>query len=423
MVAGRLARALRQADWLDADRALAYGRLLWAAVLVFGLAAQGKILLAALSDPAGRPIASDFDPFWSGARLAVQGRPALAYDAGTIQRMENTGAQLGQRSFPYLYPPVWMLLCLPLGLLPYAVALMAFLVTGYAAFAACLRALLPRRWPLLSVLAFPAAVLNATIGQNGFVSATCFAGAALLLDRRPALGGACLGLLAYKPQLAIGVPVWLLLAGRWRALVFCAATAVSLVVLSWAVLGTEAWQGFCVAAPSIRAVLYNFEVWPKLISVFTAVRLLGGPAPLATVAQGAVGLCVLACVAAVACRRPGAQAETATMVAATMLFTPYLMDYDLVCLAVPMAWLAARATATGWYGWEKIVLAASLLMPLGARACNLVAGVPLAPPVLAALLAVVVARVVKEGKAFLSEEKKQKTLTSTVTELPTGARR
>ena len=149
--------ALRRADWLTADRARAYGTVLSVAVLIFGIAAQMKIFLPALSDPHWRPIASDFDPFWSGARLALQGHPALAYDMPAIRAVEAGGAQTSGALFYYLYPPVWMLLCLPFAALPYILALPTFLLAGYAAFTGCLRALLPRAWPLLPVLAFPAA--------------------------------------------------------------------------------------------------------------------------------------------------------------------------------------------------------------------------------------------------------------------------
>ena len=389
---------LRQADWLTADRARAYANVLSVAVLVFGIAAQARIFLPAWSDPHWRPLASDFDPFWSGAALALQGHPALAYDMPTIRAVEAGGAQTSGALFYYLYPPVWMLLCLPLAALPYILALPAFLLTGYAAFVAGLRALLPKGWPLLPVLAFPAAILNATIGQNGFVTASCFGGAMLLLERRPALAGACLGALAFKPQLAVCVPLALALAGRWRALAACATVAVALLVLSWLVLGTAAWRAFLAATPFIRSILHDPGIWPKLVSVFAGMRLLGASTTLATATQAACALAGLAAVAWVSWRRSGAGAEMAMLVAAAMLCTPYLMDYDMVCLAVPMAWLAARGAQSGWLGWEKMLLAACFVAPLAARTSNLVVGLPVMPPVLLGLLGGVVRRVRAEAR-------------------------
>ena len=221
----------------------------------------------------------------------------------------------------------------------------------------------------------------------------------LLLERRPGLAGACLGALAFKPQLAVGVPLALVLAGRWRALLTCAAVAVALPLLSWLVLGTVAWRGFFAAMPFIGSILHDPGIWPKLVSVFAGVRLGGGSPSVAAAAQGLCALAGLACVAWVAWRRPGAGAEMATLVAAAMLCTPYLMDYDLVCLAIPMAWVASRGAHGGWLNWEKIVLAACFIAPLGARGSNLVLGLSVMPPLLLALLWVIIHRVWCDARA------------------------
>ena len=388
----QLVATMRTANWLNAERARGYGRLLAAAVLIFGIAAQAKIFLPAFSDASARPLASDFNAFWSGARLALAGQPALAYDTAHIAAMENSAAQMHALLYPYLYPPVWMLLCLPFGALPYLVALPAFLLIGYAICVSALRAMLPARWPVLSVVAFPAAILNAAIGQNGFVTMSCFAGALLTLERQPWLAGACLGVLAFKPQLAIGVPVALLLSRRWAALAACVATATASVLASWAVLGTAAWRAFFAAIPFIGNILNDRGISSKLISVYAGIRLSGGSVRFAMTVQVILSLAALGCVAYVSIKRVGAAAQVATLVAATMLCTPYLMDYDLVCLGVPMAWLAAQGVCTGWRDWEKLTLAAAYVVPLVARLLNVTAGLPIAPLMLTALLAVIVRR-------------------------------
>jgi hypothetical protein len=385
--------ALRRADWLTEDRARAYQLMLGTGVLLLGAALMGELLWPALRDPHWRPVASDFDAFWSGALLAAQGHAALAYDETAIRAAEIVGAQpTGADFFPYLYPPVFLLLCLPLGLLPYLAAMAAFLAGGFAATAACLRRILPTVWPALSILAFPAAMMNAVIGQNGFVSATAFGAAMLWLETRPALAGACLGVFAFKPHLALCVPVALLAARRWAAALACAATACLLPLASWAALGSAAWRGFLGGGALLRAVLHSPQIWPKLVSTYGAVQVLHGGIATAAAVQAGASLLAIACVAAVCRRRPGAGPEVATLVSAAMLCTPYVMDYDLVCLGVPMAWLAAQGVRHGWRDWEKIVLAALYVYPLVARTLNLRAGLPLTPALLLALLALVCRR-------------------------------
>jgi hypothetical protein len=85
--------------------------------------------------------------------------------------------------------------------------------------------------------------------------------------------------------------------------------------------------------------------------------------------------------------------EGATLAAAACLITPFLLDYDLMLLGVPLAWVATEAEHSGYLPWEKMMLAIAFLLPLVARSLATWAHVPLAPLVLIALLGLVVRRV------------------------------
>jgi hypothetical protein len=395
-------RILRDADWLNADRAGSYMLVLGVALIVFMLGAFGNILKPALTDPQARPMAADFDAFWSGARLALHGQAAQAYDGAAIGQAEAVGAQLPQdKILPYLYPPVFLLLCLPLAAFPYLVAMPLFLGLGFVGNALQLRVLLPQRWAALPIWVLPGAVMNAVIGQNGFVSAAAFGGAMLLLESRPIAAGACLGLFAYKPHLALCIPLALAAARRFAAFLACAASAALLASASWLILGIGAWREFFAHAHVLRAVLASPEVWPKLVSVYAAIRLLHGGTGLAFAGQLIVSVVCLAAVAYVCAGRPGGRAEMATLIVAALLCTPYAMDYDLVCLGLPMAWLAGEAMRDGWRPWEKLALLACFVVPLFARGVNLGFGVPLAPFCLAGLLGCVVSRARARGLSAL----------------------
>jgi len=394
----RVYRHCRQADWLDAARATIYGRLLAATMLICALGMTGWLIADAAESPQGRPFITDFDAFWSGARLAAEGRPAEAYQARALMAMEKTGARIdGELYYPYMYPPVFMLITLPLAKLSYLWAMAAFVFGGYATLIVCLRLIIPYTWPLLSILALPAAVTNMMPGQNGFLSATCFAAAMLLLERWPVLAGMSLGVLVYKPHLALCVPVVLMAARRWTALVACGATAASLVLISWAVLGSAAWHGFFGSLRISTAMVQSVENGPKQLSFFGGVRLLTGSFDLSVGVQLAATLICLGAIAGLSARRPGARPEVAMMAAAACLCTPYIMDYDLVILAVPMAWLAAEAAPRGWRPWEKLALGLAYLLPLVARSASLYLNLPLAPPIITFLLIVILARIAAGG--------------------------
>jgi hypothetical protein len=379
---------LRRADWLTTGRLRTYAQLLAATMLVILLGMAVRLGAEAAADPRGRTAVTDFDAFWSGARLAAAGQAEAAYREPAISAMERRGARIEGRNYlPYLYPPVFLLLCLPLAALPYLAAMAAFLAGGYAVTAACLKRILPAGFPWLPVLAFPGAVMNAIIGQNGFVSATCFAGALLLLPRRPALSGACLGVFAFKPHLAIAVPLALAAARRWRAVFGCAAVAAGLALLSIAAFGLAPWLAFLQAFPVTRAALETHpEIWTKLVSIYGACRILHFGPGAALAVQGVVALLSLAALARICAARQDPALEMAALVVVALICTPYAMDYDLVCLGVPLAWFCREACRTGWRSWEKALLSAAYILPLAPRWLNIHAHLPVAPLAIAGML-------------------------------------
>lgn len=381
---------IRMDGWLSPSRARTYGRLLAIYSLLLGIVLTGIYIKGALDDPQGRPLSTDFNAYWSAACLALRGQSELAYNPPALHAEEAVGAQQPQH-LPFMYPPTFLLLCMKLGLLPYLPAVAVFVLGGYALAAATLRRIVPPGWTLLPFLGFPAAVLNAISTQNGSYSAACLGGAMLLLERRPALAGALLGGFIAKPQLGICIPVALAAARRWTALTACAATTGAIVLASWAVLGGNTWRAFAAFIPATRAISQSPNVWGSGVSVYAAARILGAGADWAYAYQGAAALTAILGLAWTCARRPGAGAEMAAMACAGLLCTPYLMDYDLVCLAAPMAWILREADG-GWRPWEKAVLQLAYAYPLAARALTISAGLPVTPLVMGAMLAVVLAR-------------------------------
>jgi hypothetical protein len=320
-------------------------------------------------DPSGLPGATDFLSFWTAGRFVWHGHAADAFDLTALRLAEDRTAVMQPNAvLAFFYPPPFLLLCLPFALLPYLAGFAAFVGAQTATLVLLLRRILPQSWGYLPVLAFPGLLLNAATGQNGFVSASCFAGALLLLERWPATAGAVLGLLVIKPHLALAVPIALLCARRWTALFSCAASAAAFVALSWLVLGTAAWVGFLHAAPDIRAALeLHEEDWAKLQSAFTTARLLGAPLAAAYAVQAVLALGVLGALAMACARRPGAGPETALLATAALLCTPHVLDYDLAVAGVPLAWLARDAARTGWRPWEKTGAGLVYLWPMLGR--------------------------------------------------------
>src|SRR5438874_1214094 len=74
-------------------------------------------------------------------------------------------------------------------------------------------------------------------GQNGFLTAALLVGGFGLLRRQPGFAGALLGVLTYKPQFWLLVPIALTAARQWRAFASAVIAAAVMALLSLAVLG------------------------------------------------------------------------------------------------------------------------------------------------------------------------------------------
>ena len=381
---------LRDATWLTADRVVAVGRVL----LVCWLGLLASIPWTIPTMQVGR----DFAAFWTAGRFALDGRALDAYaDPGRDALL----ALFGPGDYaPFFYPPTALLIWIPFALLPFVMAALCW-VTGTAiAYAAAIRAMLPGG-SLALTLAFPAVVVSGLYGQNSLLSGAIFGAAAVSLSRYPGLAGILLGCLAYKPQLAILVPVALASAGRWRAFLAAAATAMGLMLLSVFLFGVKTWMAFGAVLP--EAGSWNADGnagFAKYASPYAAVRLLGGSATSAWAVQGFSGVLAAVALVAMTRRRPGGAAEIAMLVVATGFCVPFAGQYDLVIFAVTGAWLVSEAIKTIWLPFERICLAVLYLSPLAiiAAAAN---GIPLAPAALILLAALVVRRILRFPSAGL----------------------
>jgi hypothetical protein len=112
-------RSLGDCAWLDAARARAYARILLAVTLI---GAVGWIALSSGGlDRQAKPIGTDFVGFYTASRLALDGRPNLAYNVGVHWAAQRAlfDSKVGYTAF--FYPPPALLVCLPLALAPYFV--------------------------------------------------------------------------------------------------------------------------------------------------------------------------------------------------------------------------------------------------------------------------------------------------------------
>jgi Glycosyltransferase family 87 len=370
--------------WITAARVAAYPKL---ALAIYGVLA---VLWVALSrdfiDLEGKPLGADFITFYAASDLALHGRLAEAYDVARMASAEQAIVPASTQVFPWQYPPTFALLILPLAQLPYVVAFAVFMGATLALYLWLIHRILPDRRAMLAALAFTAAFVNAPGGQNGFLSTALLGGGLMLLETRPVAAGVLLGLLTYKPHLGLLVPLILAAGGYWRAIAAAALAALLFALAAWLAFGTESWQGFWshlpVAGDYLRA---GALPWDKMVSVFASARLLGAGVTLAGCLHASVAFAVAALCIQAWRRGGGLELRVALAAAGTALVSPFLYDYDLVLLAVPIALLAADGLRFGWMPGLRTVLVAAWVAPALGSSLARYAHLPLMPLVLLAV--------------------------------------
>ena len=384
-MAGEGIDILREARWLDGRRVRGYA-------LLIGLASLA--LLAVAWSQAQGPQGSDFLAFWGGGWAVILGFPEFAYDLAWQERTQTSAGFHGWYAF--VNPPPFLFLAAPFAALPYPAAWIAWVVLTYAAGAWVSVRAFPRLWPL--VLVFPGALIAAGHAQNGFVTGALLVGGVALLDRRPLVAGALLGALIVKPHLALLVPFWLAAGGRWRAFAAAAASSAGLLLLSWLAFGTNTMIGYVnswqASAAIMRAADADFLL--RMATPYAQVRLFAGETA-ALVVSGVIALAMLALVVLSGRRFGGdAMAGGALMLAATALASPYLFNYDLPFLVLPILWLVREGLRDGFRQWEKLLLVALWFAPYATRAAALPLGLNLMPLASALLVWLVWSRAARD---------------------------
>jgi arabinofuranan 3-O-arabinosyltransferase len=337
-------------------------------------------------DPDGLGIPTDFVNVWAAGRLVLDGHPALAYDWDIQKQVELA---LLRQDFPgyfaWHYPPPFLFVASLLAQFPYSVAFISWVSVSFVPYLAMMRAIVGRPFGLMLAVAFPMVFNNTLVGQNGFLTAALIGGTLYLLPVRPILAGVCLGLLSYKPQYGLLFPLVLIAASQWTVFFTAAITAVLMAFASWLAFGTESWQAFFHWMPMFsQAFLTEGKAtWWKLQSLFSLVRYLGGTEALAWGFQWVLTASVAVVLVLIWRSRVPYTLKAAALAVGTLLTTPYLFMYDMMVLAVPVAFLVRIGLKSGFRPYELPALGCALALivsfvflgePVGLGATLIVAG-------------------------------------------------
>src|ERR1700724_2724939 len=315
-----------------------------------------------------------------GGRSTFSGGPAAWFDVGVYNDALRQMLGTPYQEHYWSYPPHLMLFIWPLGLMPYLPAYLAWCAVGIALYLFACSAAIPRRHMLFLAVA-PAVVVCIFFGQNGFYTAALLIGGLLNRERRPVLAGVLFGILTVKPQLGMLLPVILLLERRWLIIATAAATTAVLVAATSMLFGFGVWIEFWQKiVPQQQWLTENGGglLFAMVSSVFYGARLVHLPLAAAWASQYATRALALAAVVWTYWKRRDPALSLALFVTATFLFTPYILNYDMVMFGFVVALLRERADNTMRDHW---LLLAVWSLPVTMMFAGAIF-IPLAPVVL-----------------------------------------
>ena len=343
-----------------------------AAVLLLLFAAYGALkLMASLSSgwPAGF---GDSVTLWSWGRFVGEHAAAGIYDPAALHSAQVALGMNPAAVYPFPYPPSFLLVLWPLGQLP-----------GWVAYAALMAITLPlylwatvgRDWrspALVFALTAPTTALGIVSGQSSFLASALLVGGLRLAAGNPIVAGVLFGLLTYKPQLGLLVPVALVSARLWRTLAAAALTACGLVIVTTMLFGGAIWPVWAAFLPAFsREAAVSTNIPHLMPTIFGAFLQLGAAPATALLVQWAGTASAAALVWALFRSGPQQLAGAGLLVAA-LLATPYALFYDMPIVASAVIWVVAerhRAGASFGTG-EVLVLVFAMLAPVTLAAPN-----------------------------------------------------
>jgi len=315
-----------------------------AAVLVVTGAVALRNLVGVVHFALHRAFEGDFAVYYIFARVGIDHGWGSLYDYAA---MRQEWLALGSAFlYPALYPPTLAWFVAPFAALPFAagyalwnvVLVASLLVTWWLT--APLSSRLVRFGHLAFALALPAVAFGLLLGQVVIVVAAAVSICWWLLrHNQPFVAGLVLCLIALKPQLALMVPVALLVAGQSRAFLGWAAGSLVMLGVALATIGAGGLETYAVLLAGSAHYLGAMTVYPQL----TLPGLLGSSSAAAFV-QGLV----IALTLGLIWRRRGSGLEFpfTAGVCASLLIASFLHAQD-VGILLPAAWLWLRTRPRG----------------------------------------------------------------------------
>jgi hypothetical protein len=326
-----------------------------------------KIWLDYKHDASGRqPPFSDFFALWSYAKILRTNPANDLYDFAILHARQVDLGMLPSDRNPFPYPPIFFLFLWPLSVLPYAVTYLLWISATLALFVWAVAATCSRLpLCLAGVIVAPASIAAISAGQSGFLAGALTIGGIRLAGSRPIVAGLLIGLLSYKPQLALLMPIALVAGRLWTAFGVACLTVAALALGATRLFGWDIWSDWIAILPAYADMFDHGKVDLRFVpTVIGNLRLLGVPLPIAEIVQTAVAIPVIVLVWR-CFRREAGRLAAASLLVGTFLVTPHAFVYDMpmVTAAIALFIEARREAGKVFTIWEILILLLTFIFP------------------------------------------------------------
>jgi alpha-1,2-mannosyltransferase len=306
-----------------------------------------------LMDRAGNIKFQDFIQFYISARLIAQARNNELFDQKIASDELHAIVQQPTRvRLPTVYGPQVGLFFVPLVRFPFLVAASIWVAISVLLYCLCVHWLwksclhLRRYSGTVSMLAvcFPPFFHFFVRGQISVLVLACFIVAFFAFrSGNNWLAGAALGLLVFKPQFLVAIPLVLLFSFAWKPLAGLVISVLAQLALATVYFGAAVMRAYfdtlwhisrwiSTAEPGVaQAQMHSLRsFWVLLV-----------PWPVVALVLYVLSSAIVLVIAAVAWKSHGALAlRFSALVFAAVLINPHLFVYDLLVLVLPLLLLA-----------------------------------------------------------------------------------
>jgi alpha-1,2-mannosyltransferase len=256
---------------------------------------------------------------------------------------------------PWVYPPHFLMLFLPFGILPPMLSYVSFMLLTFIGLILALQLKHGQPWLWIASIALsPAAGFAVSVGQNSFLITALLVGGYTFMGARPVLAGVLFGALSVKPQFCLMVPVALVAASNWRVTFSAAATGAVLCLVSLAMFGPTLWLAWLAMFTGQSDFFDHWSEAGRLngMSVYACAIVAGASQTTARLAQIFAVLFAAGNVVVAFRQRMPPDLRLAVLLACAFLAAPHVSNYDAVLLTVAATFVFKQSFAGAlpiWY--------------------------------------------------------------------------